>query len=99
MEANCAELEVILEDIFAQARQKGAAFEPTKTEMIHFSRTQKPHIAEINRPDIGLMVEPKSQIKWLEFIWNYRLSFKPHFETRQNLALTAFENIKRLATT
>ena len=67
--------------------------------MIHFSRTQKPHIAEINRPDIGLVVKPKAQIKWLEFIWNYRLFFKPHFETRQNLALTAFENIRRLATT
>lgn len=93
---NCRALEAIVRDLESEV-QGHAQFDPTKTELIHFSTTRQPIQETVTV--FGTVIQPKPVVKWLGIYLDYRLTFKPHVQKRIQLATAVLYNLQRLSST
>ncbi|KJZ71458.1 hypothetical protein HIM_09144 [Hirsutella minnesotensis 3608] len=91
---NTRQLEAIASSLFEQAKEQGVQFDPSKTELIHFSRQREPILEGIWVG--GLFFEAKPLVKWLGVFFNHRLQFKEHIDAKVKAAQAAFEGLSRL---
>jgi len=96
-EKNCAELESVIRQLWELASQQEVIFDPSKTELIHFSTRRQAHTAGIRVGDITIL--PKEVVRWLGVWFDSKLTFKPHVEKRVALATAAFYRLQRLGST
>ena len=94
---NCKILEKIVDKLVKLAKEQGVAFNPKKTELVHFTTQRGPITESVNVA--GEVVAPKSLVKWLGIWFDPKLSFKKHIEKRINLAMATFLGMQRLAST
>ncbi|KJZ68329.1 hypothetical protein HIM_12279 [Hirsutella minnesotensis 3608] len=91
---NIRQLEAIASSLFEQAEGQKVQFDPSKTELIHFSRQREPILEGIWVG--GLFFEAKPLVKWLGVFFNHRLQFKEHIDAKVKAAQAAFEGLSRL---
>ena len=91
---NCRTLESIANDLFQKATEKGAQFEPSKTELIHFHTRRKEESEGVVIS--GHEIKPKGLVRWLGIWFDSKLSFKQHVEKKINSATAAFFGLQRL---
>ena len=94
---NCERLERVAAGLIAQATESRAQFDPSKTELIHFTTRRAPITEGITIA--GLLVDPKPVVRWLGVHLDAKLSFKQHIAKRINLAEAALQRIIRLSST
>ena len=94
---NCKILEQIVAKLIMLAKEQGVAFNPKKTELMHFTTQREPITECVNVA--GEVVAPKSLVKWLGIWFDPKLAFKKHVEKRVNLAMATFLGMQRLAST
>jgi len=94
---NTRMLRAITEDLFSQAKEKGMPFNPSKTELIHFTTSRKASSESgiLVLPD-GMRVEPKQVVRYLGVWFDAALRFNTHVEKRLNSAMTVFQGLVRL---
>src|SRR5699024_1515931 len=82
------------------AQRNGLAFDPGKSELLHFSRRRERHNPRVDRP--GWNVEPAptdATIRWLGVHFDRRLSFHPHARIARQRAMNAVGTIRGLGNT
>lgn len=95
---NCITLQRAVRQLSIYEEEKGIQFDPEKTELIHFSRTRKPLLNPIIIGGKGdLVVRPKPYLRWLGIWFDFKLDFKTHREKRLGLAISALQQIQKLA--
>ena len=82
--------------LFQKGEESAIQFDPAKTELIHFTTSQKAPLALIKLPD-QTIVKPAKVVKWLGIDFDDALSFKEHIATRVSRATSAFHRMCRLA--
>jgi ribonuclease HI len=94
---NTRMLRAITEDLFSQAKEKGMPFNPSKTELIHFTTSHKASSESgiLVLPD-GSRVKPKKVVRYLGIWFDAALRFTTHVEKRMNSAMTVFQGLARL---
>ncbi|KJZ71457.1 hypothetical protein HIM_09143 [Hirsutella minnesotensis 3608] len=91
---NIRQLEAIASSLFEQAEGQKVQFDPSKTELIHFSRQKRPILEGIRVG--GLFFKAKTLVRWLGIFFDNRLLFKDHINTKVRAAQAAFEGLSRL---
>jgi ribonuclease HI/endonuclease/exonuclease/phosphatase (EEP) superfamily protein YafD len=91
---NIRQLEAIASSLFEQAEGQKVQFDPSKTELIHFSRQKQPILEGIQVG--GLFFKAKTLVRWLGIFFDNRLLFKDHIDTKVRAAQAAFEGLSRL---
>lgn len=94
---NVRQLEEIASSLFVQAAAQKVAFDPGKTELIHFSRQREPILEGVRVG--GLLIAPKQLVKWLGIWFDSGLRFRQHVEKKIAAAQAAFQGLSRLAST
>jgi ribonuclease HI len=84
-----------LNETVAWGRQNGIAFDPEKTELIHFTRQRNPPNPTIQHDD--KTIAPGQTIKWLGIHLDSTLSFKHHIEERTASARAVANHIRGLS--
>ena len=86
-------------DITAGLSSIGMSVDPSKSELIHFSRRHNE--AQLRTPliiDSNLMIRPaKDTLRWLGIFFDSRLSFNRHVDILCNRARTAANGLRVLA--
>ena len=81
-------LRTSIQDIVTELSAIGMSIDPTKSELIHFSRRRDPHLL---RPLIlpGGSISASPVVRWLGIFFDQTLSFHPHLKILCNRARTA----------
>jgi ribonuclease HI len=82
--------------LFAKGDKCAIQFDAAKTELIHFTTSQKAPLATLTLPDRSI-IKPNTVVKWLGIQFDSSLSFKPHINSRVSQAKSAFYRMCRLA--
>jgi hypothetical protein len=93
---NISLLKLLIQTIFNKAQANKACFEPSKTELIHFTSIKKDQEKPLLLPVLSLKLSPTSTVKWLGFYFTSTLSFKHHINIKTNQAKSAFQALLRL---
>ena len=76
--------------------QNAISFDIAKTELCHWTRAKVAKPCTLLLPG-GIVLEPKSLVKWLGVYFDGGLSFKEHVRIRASQARSAFDRMSRLA--
>ena len=80
-----------------QAVRIGLTFDPSKTELIHFSRRRAPTEETVPLPG-GVVAHPADAVRYLGFFIDRKLDWQQHVQHRANLASAVLSSLARLKT-
>lgn len=85
-----------MEDVIHQLQLIGMSIDPTKSDLIHFSRRRDPHL---NRPLVlpTGTIAPSPVVRWLGIFFDQKLSFHEHVNILCNRARTAVTGLRVLS--
>ena len=91
-------LRISIQDIVTELAAIGMTIDPSKSELIHFSRRQDPHLLRpLVLPDGSINASPV--VRWLGIFFDQKLSFHHHLRILCNRARTAATGLRVLSNT